>query len=105
MIACRWVFATSGGQRFFPSPLFLLGSRRLLGAGTVSTVGLAVDLDNDRAVYYSIQHAHRQLRVPQVGLPSVEVDIGHDGRRTPLSPVDDLEQQAGRLRRFAPFDL
>ena len=72
----------------------------------MSSIRLAVDLQDGCPVHDPVQERHRQRRITQVVPPGGEVDVRHQRRRTlPAAGVDDLVQQVGRLRRGAPFDL
>ena len=73
---------------------------RLLGA-----IGFAFELQDDRSFDQAVEEGHRQRAVGKVLAPFLEVHIGDQSRRVLLvSCGDDLVEQVGRLRAFAPFD-
>jgi len=81
---------------------------RSLGRGgllcSVGSIGLAIDLQDDRRIHDPVQERHRQRRVAQVIAPGLEIDVRHQRRRPRGTCVDQLVQQARRLGRFSPLD-
>ena len=71
-----------------------------------SAVGLAFQLQQQGAVHEAIQEGHGQRRIAQVIVPSLEVDIGHQGRAAAgIADFDDLVEQIGRQGTVHPFQF
>jgi hypothetical protein len=70
----------------------------------VSSIGLAVDLQDDRPIDDAVQERHRQRRITQVIGPGLEIDVRYTRRRSRGASVDQLVQQACRLGTFGPFN-
>ena len=74
---------------------------RLFGA-----VGLAFDLEDDRALNQTVEEGHRQRAIRKIVSPFVEVHIGNQRRGSLLiARGDDLVKQVRRLRTFSTLDL
>ena len=70
----------------------------------MGSIGLAVDLQDDRPIDDAVQKRHRQRRITQVIGPGLEIDVRHQRRGSRGAGVDQLVQQACRLGRFGPFN-
>ena len=70
----------------------------------MGSIRLTRDFDDDRPVDHAIRECHCQWGVAEIFGPSLEVDIcDESGRSLLAASVDDLIEQAGRLRRFLAF--
>ena len=54
------------------------------------SVGLAIELDDLRSVYQSVQHRHHDLQITQVVRPALEVHVRYHRGRAAYASIDHL---------------
>jgi hypothetical protein len=84
------------------------GFGRSLGGfvAAVDAVGSAGEFHDGCAVDDAVEQGHGQLRVAEILVPGLEVDVGHQGGADTITArVNDLVPQARRVRTQTAFDL